>query len=63
MEDIMEIFLEEVFGMVGSEKEEQNLPKKTKEIKSKKGIQNFRMVGRIIDFVSTLPTLIGIMDK
>lgn len=48
---------------MSSEKEEDNLPKKTKEIKSKKGAQNFRTIGKMIDFVNTLPKMIGVMDK
>jgi hypothetical protein len=58
----MEIFLDEVFGRLCSEKETESLPKKTKEIKSKKGMGHFKLIGSLINFVNSLPKVIGIID-
>ncbi|CAD8051778.1 unnamed protein product [Paramecium sonneborni] len=62
LEEIMEILLDEVFGRLCTEKDTETLPKKTKEIKSKKGMQNFKIVGSLINFVNSLPKLIGTID-
>lgn len=54
--------MDEVFGRLCSEKETEHLPKKTKEIKSKKGMNNFKLIGSLISFVNSLPKIIGIID-
>lgn len=63
IEDIIDIILDEIYGRLHNEKEEDNLPKKCKEIKSKKGYTNFKIIGSIINFINTTPKVIGIIDK
>lgn len=63
IEEVVEVVLDEIYGRVQSEKEEENLPKKCKEIKSRKGLSSFKHIGQLIDFVHTTPKLLGIMDK
>ena len=63
LDEILDLLLDEAFGKLCAEKELDNIPKKIKEMKNNKSLDSIQILAQFIDINTTLPKLIGFIDK